>query len=161
MAVTASRSRLGPGSILMVLAAFSIGVLAGLAVYTFVYAKGYSYLSSDPNACVNCHVMQEQYDGWVAGHHRHTAVCADCHLPHDNIVNKYYVKAENGFWHGLKFTTGWYPQNIVARPVSLDVTNKACLHCHANITNDIRHSVNSNDPEVYDCVRCHSGVGHE
>ena len=33
--------------------------MVGLGLYTFVYAKGYSYLSNDPQGCANCHVMQE------------------------------------------------------------------------------------------------------
>lgn len=147
-------------SLLALILAFFVGIAAGLAVYTFVFAKGYSYLSSDPNVCINCHIMEEQYDGWKAGPHRHTAVCSDCHLPHDNIVNKYYVKGENGFWHGLKFTTGDYPENIVARQVSLDIVNESCLHCHAQITDDIRHPITAEEGEVFDCIRCHRDIGH-
>lgn len=44
-----------------------VGLAAGLGAYTFVYARGYSYLTNDPSACGNCHVMREQYDGWGAG----------------------------------------------------------------------------------------------
>lgn len=36
------------------------GLVLGLGFYTFVYAKGYSYLSDRSEACTNCHVMQEQ-----------------------------------------------------------------------------------------------------
>ena len=36
----------------------------GIGAYTFVYARGASYLTNDPAACVNCHVMREPYDGW-------------------------------------------------------------------------------------------------
>jgi len=45
-----------------VLFASSDGVLAGVGEFTFGYAKGLSYLSADPRACVNCHIMNEQYD---------------------------------------------------------------------------------------------------
>ena len=31
------------------------GVAAGVGGFTFVYARGYSYLTNDPKACVNCH----------------------------------------------------------------------------------------------------------
>ena len=37
-----------------------IGLALGVGAYTFVYAKGYSYLSNDPQACANCHVMENQ-----------------------------------------------------------------------------------------------------
>jgi cytochrome c nitrite reductase small subunit len=45
--------------------AIVLGVAAGMAAYTFIYAKGYSYLTNDPVACTNCHVMQAQYDAWM------------------------------------------------------------------------------------------------
>jgi len=35
-----------------------IGSMVGLGIYTFVYAKGYSYLSNDPRGRANCHVMR-------------------------------------------------------------------------------------------------------
>jgi hypothetical protein len=34
-----------------------LGVPAGVGAFTFVYAKGLSYLSTDPRAYVNCHAM--------------------------------------------------------------------------------------------------------
>ena len=40
-----------------ILAATLLGVAVGLCAYTFVYAKGYSYLTNNPAACANCHVM--------------------------------------------------------------------------------------------------------
>lgn len=148
------------GSVAAVMAVFAVGAFIGLAFYTFVYAKGFSYLSTDPAACINCHIMDEEYDAWLAGPHANAATCSDCHLPHDNIVNKYYVKAENGFMHGLKFTTGWHPENIEIREVSLNVTNDACIYCHGDFTEDIRHQGAGAADEELSCVRCHSGVGH-
>ena len=59
-----------------------LGVPVGVGAFTFVYAKGFSYLSTDPRACVNCHVMNEQYDAWLKSGHRHAATCVECHLPH-------------------------------------------------------------------------------
>jgi cytochrome c nitrite reductase small subunit len=88
-----------------------VGVAAGLAAYTFLYAKGYSYLTNNPAACTNCHVMQGQYDAWMKSSHHSVATCNDCHTPH-NLAGKYAVKANNGFWHSFYFTTGWYPDTI-------------------------------------------------
>ena len=73
-----------------------LGVLFGSGVYTFFSAHGTSYLSNDPAVCTNCHVMRENYDGWLHGSHHAVATCNDCHLPHDNAVHKLYVKV-NGF----------------------------------------------------------------
>ena len=56
-------------------AAMLFGVAVGLAAYTFVYAKGYSYLTNDPAACANCHVMQAQYDAWMKSSHHSVAAC--------------------------------------------------------------------------------------
>ena len=91
--------------------ALLVGIATGLAAYTFIYAKGYSYLTNDPAACTNCHVMQAQYDAWMKSSHHSAATCNDCHTPH-NIVGKYAVKANNGFWHSFYFTTGRYPDVI-------------------------------------------------
>ncbi len=161
MAEQKERRSLSPRFLLALVAVFAVGAMFGLALYTIVYAKGFSYLSSDPEACINCHIMEEQYNGWLAGAHADVATCADCHLPHDNIVHKLFVKAEDGVLHGLKFTTGWHPENIEARDVSLAVTNEECLYCHADVTEDIRHLGSTPDGEVFDCVRCHAGIGHE
>src|ERR1043165_9435033 len=79
-----------------------LGIVLGLGLFTFYYAEGGSYFSSDPRACTNCHIMREHFDGWQkASHHAH-AKCVDCHLPHD-FVGKYIAKAENGFWHSKGF----------------------------------------------------------
>ena len=48
----------------------AVGLALGVGAYTLVYARGASYLTNDPAACANCHVMREQYDGWTAGSHR-------------------------------------------------------------------------------------------
>lgn len=149
-----------PAFILAIVTFFAVGVLGGLVIYTFVYAKGASYLSGDPEACINCHIMEEQYDSWIAGSHADKATCADCHMPHDNIVHAYAVKGENGFMHALKFTTGWHPENIEAREVSKKITNEACLYCHADFTADVRHPGGTDNNETFDCIRCHSEVGH-
>lgn len=36
----------------------AIGAAIGLGAFTFVYARGSSYLGRDPAACANCHVME-------------------------------------------------------------------------------------------------------
>jgi nitrate/TMAO reductase-like tetraheme cytochrome c subunit len=48
----------------------AVGLALGVGAYTFVYARGASYLTNDPAAGADCHVMREQYDGWIAGSHR-------------------------------------------------------------------------------------------
>ena len=73
---------------LPVLLAVGLGVLAGVGGVTFAYAEGASYLSTDPAACANCHIMQPQYDSWQKSSHHTVAGCIDCHLPAD-LFGKY------------------------------------------------------------------------
>ena len=141
--------------ILAVLAGFVIGI----GLYTFVYAKGYSYLTNNPQACANCHVMQTQYDAWIKSSHHSVATCNDCHTPH-NIIGKYAVKASNGFFHSFYFTTGYYPDIIRITDFDHKVAESACRHCHENITQAIDGNVVHGKAEGLQCTRCHSSVGH-
>lgn len=134
------------------------GALLGLVVFTFGYAKGYAYFSHDSAACVQCHSMNEQYNAWKAGPHHAVAQCADCHMPHDNIVHQMWVKGEDGFLHSLKFTTGDYPENIQIRPQNYRVAQESCLHCHGNLTEDME--MTRTHSTSVDCLHCHSEVGH-
>ena len=96
-----------------------IGIMGGIGGYTFVYAKGHSYLTNDPAACANCHMMSQYYAAWQRGPHRSAATCNDCHTPHA-LSAKYLTKASNGFRHSFYFTSGRYPDNpqITARGVT-------------------------------------------
>jgi cytochrome c nitrite reductase small subunit len=136
--------------------ATAVGVLVGLGLYTFVYARGYAYLTDNPAACANCHVMQDYYDGWISGGHAGVATCNDCHTPHD-LVGKYAVKAANGFFHSFAFTTGRFPDNIQIKGYNERVAEAACRTCHAELTNAMLGSHGGRD---ISCVRCHFYVGH-
>src|SRR5688572_27523561 len=56
-----------------------VGLVVGIGFFIFVYAEGFSYFSTDPVACVNCHVMREEYDSWQKASHHAVAKCVDCH----------------------------------------------------------------------------------
>ena len=71
---------------LFAIAVLVLGAAFGLGAYTFAYARGWAYLTDDPRACTNCHVMNEQYDGWIKSSHRSVAVCNDCHVPHSLVA---------------------------------------------------------------------------
>jgi cytochrome c nitrite reductase small subunit len=137
--------------------AVAIGTAVGIGGFTFVYAKGASYLTNDPVACANCHVMRGHLDGWLAGSHRAVAVCNDCHAPHD-LVGKYTTKAVNGFWHSVAFTTGWFHEPIRVTPRNQAVTEQACRYCHEPITTAI--DPHRGERAAMSCVRCHQSVGH-
>jgi cytochrome c nitrite reductase small subunit len=142
----------------LLIAGVVFGLLVGLGLYTFVYARGSSYLTNDPAACANCHVMNEQYDGWLKSSHHAVAVCNDCHTPH-TIIGKYSTKALNGFWHSFAFTTGRFPDNIRITPRNHEVTESACRSCHSDMLHAIDVS-GSAPEEAISCVRCHGSVGH-
>ena len=54
-----------------------VGLLLGTGAFTFKYAEGLSYFSTDPKACVNCHIMTPQYDSWQKSSHHAVATCVD------------------------------------------------------------------------------------
>lgn len=139
-------------------AAGLVGILLGVAVFTFGYAGGWAYFGTDPRTCNQCHAMNEQYNSWLKGSHRNVAGCNDCHSPHDNLVHKYLNKADNGFWHGLKFTTGDYPENIRIREGNREITQHACLYCHEALVSGIEGT--RPHGQGIDCLTCHNDVGH-
>ncbi len=140
----------------MALAA-AIGTAIGLGGYTFLYAKGASYLTNDAAACANCHVMAEHYAGWIKSSHRSVAVCNDCHTP-SGFFGKYLTKASNGFWHSFAFTTGRFPDPLRIKPHNQEITERACRKCHAKIVQAIEGPHNQSG--VQSCIRCHATVGH-
>jgi cytochrome c nitrite reductase small subunit len=137
----------------------SIGAAVGLGAYTFIYAKGGSYLTNNPASCANCHIMREQYDGWLKSSHRAVATCNDCHTP-ASFLGKYLTKASNGFWHSFYFTTGSFHEPIQIKNRNLKITEQACQKCHTEITQAIAGSHAAGDGESMSCVRCHRSVGH-
>ena len=145
------------GAIAPLLVGIPLGLLLGVGVYTFGYARGHSYMTDDPQACTNCHVMREQYEGWLKSSHRKVAVCNDCHTP-AGLVAKYYVKAMNGFHHSMAFTTGRFPDNIQITGRNQRVARESCMKCHEEITDGINGARRHSD--AVDCVTCHQSVGH-
>lgn len=139
-----------------VLLGIAIGLAVGIGGYTFIYAKGYSYLTNDPAACANCHIMNEHYAGWLKSSHRTVAVCNDCHTP-PGFIAKYATKASNGFWHSFAFTTGWSKEPLQIKPHNLVVAEQACRKCHQEIVDSIEGHDAANKIE---CIRCHKSVGH-
>lgn len=136
-----------------------IGLATGIGVYTFWYAKGYSYLSNDPASCANCHIMNEQYSGWLKGSHHSFATCNDCHTPHDTVA-KYINKASNGFWHSYYFTTNRFHEPIRIGKGNLRITEQACRNCHQAMVDSITVSYDQQRSGEISCVRCHRTVGH-
>jgi len=139
------------------LLAGALGLTAGIGAFTFIYARGASYLGHDSAACANCHVMREQFEGWIRSSHRAVAECNDCHTPHA-LVPKYATKALNGFRHSWAFTTGRFHEPIRINRFNRAITEEACRSCHQDVVEAMDGGHESNDR--ISCVRCHHGVGH-
>ena len=56
-----------------IVAGVVLGLIAGIGGYTFICAKRYSYMTNNPGACANCHVMHQCYDGRLKSSHRSAA----------------------------------------------------------------------------------------
>lgn len=135
----------------------ALGLALGLGIYTFTYAKGAAYLTNNPAACANCHIMQEQYDGWIKSSHRSVATCNDCHTP-QGFFAKYANKASNGFWHSYAFTTGRFHEPIQIKAHNREITENACRKCHEDIVQAIESP--HPDQNKTSCLQCHRSVGH-
>lgn len=131
-----------------------LGLFAGVGVFTFNYAQGLSYLSSDPAACANCHIMNDQYDSWRNGPHHAVAKCVDCHLPHD-FIGKYLAKGLNGYHHSKAFTLQDFHEPIRIKTRNANILQHNCERCHAPMVRDMIATAGD-----VKCVHCHQRVGH-
>lgn len=137
--------------------AAGIGTFAGLGTFTFRYAEGLSYFSKRPEACVNCHIMQTQYDGWQKASHHTAAVCVDCHLP-ERFIPKYIAKAENGWRHGQRFTTQNFAEPMFVQEAGRRILENNCIRCHGPLVATMEaHAGLREDTQ---CLHCHANVGH-
>lgn len=143
---------------LLVAAAAAVGILTGLGAFTFVYAEGFSYFTTDPKACANCHVMNDQYSSWVKSSHHGVATCADCHLPH-STVPKFVAKALNGYHHSKGFTLQDFHEPIMIKPRNSQILQNACLSCHSSLVHELVRG-STTDKNAVRCVHCHAAVGH-
>jgi cytochrome c nitrite reductase small subunit len=131
-----------------------VGIAIGIGAYTFVYAEGGSYLTNDPAACANCHVMQTHYSAWLKSSHRAVAGCNDCHTPSTSVVAKYWTKAVNGWNHSYAFTSGDFHEPIRITARNREITEAQCRACHGEVV----QALDTGGP--VECIRCHDAVGH-
>lgn len=145
-------------------AIISFGALLGLGFYTLHFSKATSYLSDDPKACINCHVMTPEYMTWAKSSHRTVATCNDCHVPQNNIFAKYFFKAKDGLYHSYVFTSRTEPQVIRAKEASIEVIQDNCIRCHENQITDARTEAgvahHFEDRTSRTCWECHEQVPH-
>ncbi|MCE4566430.1 cytochrome c nitrite reductase small subunit [Maribellus sp. CM-23] len=139
-------------------------IFVGLIAFTFYVSKAHSYLSDRPETCTNCHIMAPQYATWTHSSHREVAHCNDCHVPHNNFLNKYYFKAKDGLRHATMFTLRKEPQVIFIHEAGRNVVQNNCIRCHSQQVTDpkLASSVQAHINHTQDriCWECHREVPH-
>ncbi|WP_372751208.1 cytochrome c nitrite reductase small subunit [Labilibaculum sp.] len=142
----------------------AMGIFVGLGCYVIYLSKAASYLSDDPKTCVNCHVMAPQYATYNHSSHREVATCNDCHVPHNNVFNKYFFKAKDGLRHASMFALRMEPEVIFILEEGKQVVHNNCIRCHSQTLTDPKlasqvpnHAHNTQDRV---CWECHREVPH-
>lgn len=135
-----------------------------MGVYILRISHATSYLTDDPQACVNCHIMIPQYVTWQHSSHGEVATCNACHVPHNNIFNQYYFKAKDGLYHATIFTLRAEPQVIQALEPSQEVIQSNCVRCHQDQVTDPKMASFVEDHHSFrtdrTCWECHRGIAH-
>ncbi|MEW6028979.1 MAG: cytochrome c nitrite reductase small subunit [Chloroflexota bacterium] len=136
-----------------------------IAVAAFVIAMGVFVLATDaaayagthPETCNNCHVMHSMYENYYHAAHQPWAECADCHLPHENVIAYYFEKGRQGAHDVYVFTTGQTPEAIRANEHSQEIIQANCIRCHEETVETITMG-----PQAFDrnCWDCHRAVAH-
>ena len=140
------------------------GSIIGLSLFLAKESEVISYMGDKPETCVNCHVMTSEYNSWMHSSHREVATCNSCHVPHDNVLNKYYFKAKDGLYHATVFTLRNEPQVIQMKEASQEVVQQNCIRCHSKQVKDAKldgwianHAESRTDRQ---CWSCHREVPH-
>lgn len=140
------------------------GALAGLVLFLVYISKFFSYLSDQPETCMNCHIMGPQYATWFHSSHREVANCNDCHVPHDNFLKKYLFKAMDGSRHSFMFTFHLEPQAIKIKEMGQRAVEGNCRRCHDPLFGEIKESHENIFTDPWSsgrrCWDCHRETPH-
>lgn len=157
---------------LAILAVLGVGVIASWAALDTAF-----HMTGDYEFCTSCHGYEpiaRAYREDVHGGNNPSGVraaCNDCHLPRDNSLHYFWVKARHGIvdptmallkaphdidWHGIRERREEF------------VYDSSCLNCHKylqQVTEGNRKAFRAHrryfeDPDDYSCVECHEHVGH-
>jgi cytochrome c nitrite reductase small subunit len=108
--------------------------------------------------------MAPQYTTWYHSSHREKTTCNDCHVPHNNVFNKYYFKAKDGLRHATIFTLRNEPQTIFIKEGSSKVVHDNCIRCHSNILTDSKLLAYNKETNAFrmgrNCWDCHRETPH-
>ncbi len=129
--------------------------------------------------CSSCHEMKVFYETWEAGIHGPAqkgvvkAECADCHLPHDNMINYLISKFKFGLNDYLAHLRGkgkpehWIEHWKHKVPYKHQAYESGCRECHKNLVAKgipIKAFKAHREYELghtrENCITCHQTVGH-
>ncbi|OAM90361.1 cysteine hydrolase [Termitidicoccus mucosus] len=145
--------------------AAALGMLAGLGAYVVHISNAFSYLSDDPAACVNCHIMGSYYASHAHSSHKGAATCNDCHVPHTGVFAKYAFKARDGLYHASVFTLRGEPQAMMIKEAGANVVQANCVRCHGRLNEIVAPGApvtlaGKLHGEGHLCWDCHRDVPH-
>jgi cytochrome c nitrite reductase small subunit len=108
--------------------------------------------------------MAPQYATWYHSAHREKTNCNECHVPHNNILARYFFKAKDGIRHATIFTLRREPQVIFIREAGMKVVQENCLRCHKELLTDSRLLSYNRTTHEYrmerECRECHRESPH-
>ncbi|MCX6260325.1 MAG: cytochrome c nitrite reductase small subunit [Bacteroidia bacterium] len=140
------------------------GIFTGLGIFSFYISNAPAYLGNKPETCVNCHIMAPQYATWYHSSHREKTTCNECHVPHNNFVNKYFFKAKDGLRHATIFTLRKEPQVIFIKEAGREVVHRNCIRCHKELLTDSRLLAYNSETHKFrmdrECLECHRETPH-
>lgn len=157
---------------LLVLGGLGVGAVASWAVLDTAF-----HATGDYEFCTSCHAYEpiaRAYREDVHGGNNQfgvRAACNDCHLPHDNSLHYFWVKAK----HGIVDPT----MEMLKEPHEIDwhairerreefVYDSSCLNCHKYLEEASEgnrmafraHRRYFGGESGRKCVSCHENVGH-
>ncbi|HEX2919627.1 MAG TPA: cytochrome c nitrite reductase small subunit [Bacteroidales bacterium] len=141
-----------------------VAIFTGLSFFAVYISNAPSYLGDDPETCVNCHIMAPQYTTWYHSSHREKTNCNDCHVPHNNVLNKYFFKAKDGLRHATIFTLRKEPQVIFIKEAGREVVHNNCIRCHSELITDSKLLAYNSQTHTFrterKCWECHRETPH-
>ena len=143
-----------------------IAVAFGMGIHLVRESKATSYLFSNAEACINCHVMESYYATWQHSSHAQRATCVECHLPVNNYIDKYASKARDGRNHSIAFTLNTYGKRILISDDGARRVQENCIRCHSSLSKSIiktvdrYHAFDSDSLGKRKCWDCHRYVPH-
>lgn len=107
--------------------------------------------------------MYPEYITWMHSSHGRDVNCNDCHVPHNNALNKYFFKAKDGLRHSSMFALRLEPQVISIKEAGTEVVQENCERCHASVIEVMERREESSGYAEEDerrCWDCHREVPH-